>query len=71
MNDVIEEAVERVATKVDMVGMDFQLFTGRPAQLAVPADVTDAELLHVIFHVLQLGDQLRAKRASSRLVLPT
>jgi hypothetical protein len=40
----------------------------RPAVLAVPSDISDVELLALIGAVLQVGDQLRSQRPTSRLV---
>ncbi|HEY8869646.1 MAG TPA: hypothetical protein VIM30_09660 [Candidatus Limnocylindrales bacterium] len=42
----------------------------RVAALSIPADITDLEWLGLVGAILQIGDQLRARRPSSRLVVP-
>lgn len=70
--DPVDEAVKAASQPVapKMAEFGLQLTTGRPAALMVPADMTDAEWLSLINGVLQIGDQMRAARPASRLVVP-
>lgn len=72
MTDLIDKAVEAVEQTVQMVQVNGTMAdTGRPFYLAIPADITDAELLGLLgWMSSQLAVQLRGQRPSSRLVLP-
>lgn len=57
---------QRVQATVALLGRK-----DRPVALDLPADVTDIEWLGLIGALLSLGDQIRAQRPQSRLVLPS
>jgi|GEM_PF-5429674 hypothetical protein len=58
------------AQQVEMVQVQIGLNSGRPAVVAIPKDITELELLSFFGQMLALGDQLRAQRPTSRIVLP-
>lgn len=71
--DAVDDAIRAGAALPQAPGMaqfGLQLATGRPAGLMVPADITDTEWLSLINGVLQIGDQLRAARPASRILVP-
>lgn len=65
------EAVEQQASSVEMVQFQLKLPpNGRPAVIAIPKDVTDFEIIAVMVQVAAIGDQLRAQRPASRIIVP-
>lgn len=74
MTDKLDAAVKQVeaqANQVEMVKYEARIYPdGRPIAMFVPKDVTDLELLALMGQVLAMGDQLRAQRPVSKLVLP-
>ena len=72
----LDDAVAAVDDKltIKMAGpIQLQLLgdPARPAVLSMPVDITDMELISLMVAVAQIGDQLRAKRPASRLILPS
>lgn len=74
-----DEAIKRAIGKVDgteqptaikMQQFQIRLHTGRPAMLAVPADITTEEALGVIFQALVQMDQLMTKNKTKGLIVP-
>lgn len=72
MPDAIDAAIadaepkpQRVQATVKLLGRDQRLVV-----LDLPADISDLEWLGLIGALLGLGDQIRAQRPNSRLVLP-
>jgi hypothetical protein len=56
--------------RVEMIQVQIKLApNGRPALLAVPKDVSDFELLALFGQILVIGDQLRAQRPASRIIV--
>ena len=71
MTDKVDEAIKAtVQVRMAQIGIALLGRQERPAQLAMPEDITDLELLNIIAVVLQTGDQLRAKRPASRILVP-
>ena len=74
MSDPLEQAVKSVEDKaqsVELVQVTLKLPpNGRPFVLALPKDATDFEIIAAMCQVAAFGDQLRAQRPSSRIVLP-
>lgn len=70
--DPVAEAIAAVdqPPPIVMTKVELTLFTGRPAQLVVPADMTPQEALGMIGVVLQVVERIEAQRPASRLVLP-
>ena len=75
MIDKITPAIQAAETKeqqVEMVRVQLQIPpNGRPVILALPKDITDIEIIATMCQVAALGDQLRAQRPVSRIILPT
>lgn len=64
------DAAIAAAEQVEMAQLQVTLLTGRPALIALPKDASDVEILNLIGNILALGDQLRAMRPSSRIIIP-
>lgn len=71
--DAIGKAIEANGKPpaVDMIQIPVTISSsGRPAMVALPADVTDVELLEIIGWLGSVvAPQLRARRPASRLVI--
>lgn len=72
MNDKVAKAVEAVDRKpdeqkivqIEMINVNLQIMgrPDRPAQVALPKDITDQEIIALMVGIAQVGDQLRAQR---------
>lgn len=73
MPDAIDAAIVAMEPKQQRVQATVRLLgrADRLVALDLPADITDLEWLGLIGAVLGLGDQIRAQRPTSRLVLPS
>lgn len=79
MDDKVDQAIaaaDAAATQVAMIEIPVQIAsTGRPAQIVIPKDMTDAELVELTGWMLTaVAGQLRELRARSpmgRIILPT
>lgn len=71
--DKIAKAIAATEAPQEIDAMQVQIRlapNGRPAMIAVPKDITDMEWLSLTRAMLDVGDQLRKQRPTSRLVLP-
>ena len=69
-NGADPEAPVQVAVQVQMVTVPLALPpSGRPAQLILPADITDFEIIALMVSVAGVGDKLRAARQQNNLVI--
>jgi len=68
--DVIDRAIATAAPPTITAQIALLNRRDRVAALSIPADITDLEWLGLVGAILQIGDQLRARRPSSRLVVP-
>ena len=77
MSDAIDKAIAAAAAPqpMQMVKVQLRLGTGKPAEIAVPADFDALDALCVQRAVLDLYDQVQARRRPqlvvARGVLPT
>lgn len=77
LDDKVAKAVDAVEAKEQLVQVDMQQVQvkllgrdDRPAAIAVPRDITDLEIINLMVNIAVLGDQLRALRPSSRIIVP-
>jgi hypothetical protein len=68
--DSIDVAIQKAAPRATTANIALLGNQNRPALLVVPDDITEMELLGLIGAVLQIGDQLRARRPVARLLVP-
>lgn len=73
--DKIDEAIsatEEKVVQVEMAAVGVKLLNNdaRPAHIAVPTDISELEVLSLIASIIQITDQLRAKRPNSRIIVP-
>lgn len=77
-DDAIDQAIkasESKAVEIDMLAVPVTIgSTGRPCHIAVPADMTEAELIEVVsWMTRELAGHLKLRRESAaggRIVLP-
>lgn len=68
--DSIDVAIAKAAPQATTANIALLRNPNRPALLVVPSDITDLELIGLIAAVVQVGDELRAKRPPARLLVP-
>lgn len=70
MTDPVDAAINAVEERIEMMQLQVDLPSGRPAMVAVPADMTEVELLGLVSWATHPKGLRAGLKPKSRIIVP-